>query len=165
MFRDVMPGRFHVRVPDIAPAWSVQSVTVAGREVLDAGFIVTDADITGMVVTYTDQPALDRQAQYRGRNRTILTPPCSCFRRTARSGWTRVWQHARSARCGCAKAGTFALTNVIPREYLVVAAADVVAGDWPDERFLLNRLAASATTVRVAAGERPTLTLTTADIR
>jgi hypothetical protein len=164
LVRDVMPGRFHVRVLDVPPTWSVQSATLGGREVLDAGFIVTDADITGLVVTYTDQPA-SITGTVRRRNGGPDVEAAVFLFPADRTKWADARAATRAFRTvRVSKTGTFALTNVIPGEYLVVAAADAAAGDWPDERFM-SKLAASATTVRLGAGERPALALTTADIR
>ena len=66
----------------------------------------------------------------------------------------------RSARAS--KTGAFSLRPVLPGEYFIAAVADDATAEFPEPKFL-EALAAVATTVRVGAGAKPSVTLTTVD--
>ena len=66
----------------------------------------------------------------------------------------------RSARVS--KTGAFSLRPVLPGEYFIAAVADDATAEFPEPKFL-EALATVATTVRVSAGEKPNVTLTTVD--
>ncbi|HUR21095.1 MAG TPA: carboxypeptidase-like regulatory domain-containing protein, partial [Vicinamibacterales bacterium] len=51
------PGRYILKWPDLLPGWTVESVTVGGRDLTDAAFEIADSDIADLVVTFTDRPA------------------------------------------------------------------------------------------------------------
>jgi hypothetical protein len=151
------PGRFFVGAATLPPPWTLESVTLDGRDITDTGFLIEDRDLSGLVLTYTDKPA--------GISGTVISSQTgaddtSVFLMPAdRARWpdarlsTRTFQAARPNR-----ARMFSWTNVPPGDYLVVATRDTSAGDWPDEAFIA-KLAALATPVRLAAGQQVNLSL------
>ena len=163
-FRNVAPGRYALRIADVLPNWTLMSATMAGRDLLPTGVTIGDDDVSGLTLTFTDQPAAI--AGTVRSQRGDADPDAAVFVFPAdRAGWRDARVHTRAFRVARAsKTGAFAVTNIPPGSYLVVAVDDAVAGDWPDEGFL-QKLAPLATTVRVAVGERPTLALRRAEFR
>jgi hypothetical protein len=158
-----LPGRYIVAARDLSPAWTFQAVTIAGRDMTDAPFPL-DADVTDVVIVFTDQPAELAGSVTNARNEA--DPDASVFVfPTDRARWpdarlsTRVFRTVRAS-----KTGAFKLTNMIPGEYFAVAALDDAAGDWPDGR-LLAKLAALATTIRVDPNQKQTTSLRTVTVR
>jgi hypothetical protein len=157
------PGRYILGARDLPPTWTLQAVTIAGRDVTDAA-IALDADVTDVVIVFTDQPADLAGTVTNARNEADSDASVFVFP-TDRSRWpdarlsTRVFRTVRTS-----KTGTFKLTNMIPGEYFAVAALDDAAGDWPDAR-LLAKLAALATTIRVDPNQKQTTSLRTVILR
>lgn len=114
----VPPGRYALRPSLTAPAWGLKSAVSGGRDLLSAPFDLTD-DVTGVVVTYTDQisdlsgsvtvgaddadvyvvlvpvdPKLPAQLNVKRQRATPLSPD-----------------------------GTYRLTSIVAGEYFVVAAS------------------------------------------
>ena len=150
------PGRFGFGPPSLPPPWTLQSITIGGRDVTDAAFELAGADVSDVVVTYTDRPA--------SLSGSVALPPgetgVSVFVfPAARARWPDARRSARTFRVvRTTKTGTFSWPTAIPGDYLAVAIQDDLAGDWPDESFLA-RLAAVATPIRISANQPATLAL------
>lgn len=158
------PGRYILKWPETLPGWSVESVTIAGRNVTDAAFELADEDITNLVITFTDQPA-----SISGLVRSALGSldnEASVFMFPAdRTRWRDARSSNRLVRTVRVDAnGGFTISNVIPGEYFVVAVSDAQAYDWPDQK-LLSRLSGVASTVRATPRQRSAVALATMDIR
>lgn len=54
----LLPGRYVVSASRLPPNWIVKSVMISGRDATSMPFELTSADITGVVVTYTDQTTI-----------------------------------------------------------------------------------------------------------
>lgn len=164
--RGLSPGRYVLGLlqAEAAPAWTLQSVTVSGRDVTDAVMTLGDSDVNDVVVVFTDQPAALTGTVSNAKSGTDLDASVFVFP-TDKARWpdgrvsTRVFRTVRVS-----KTGTFTVPGMIPGEYFVVAASDESAGDWPDER-LLARLAPSATTVRVEPNQKQIANLRTVTVR
>jgi hypothetical protein len=158
------PGRYILKWPDLLPGWSVESVTLAGRDVTDAAFEISDADIRDLVITFTDQPAslggaVRSTAGVADFEAAVLLFPAD------RTRWRDAASSSRVVRTMRADpTGLFVFPNVIPGDYLVVAIADSQASDWPDQA-LLARLAAVASPVRVVPRQRTSVPLTTTEVK
>ena len=158
------PGRYILKWPDILAGWSVESVSVGGREVTDAAFEIGDSDLADLVVTFTDRPAsvigVVRSAA------AVADPDAAVFLfPTDRSRWRDAAATSRVVRTVRVDAtGTFTFPIVVPGEYFVVAVNDAQAYDWPDQK-LLARLSAVASTVRVEAHQAVSVPLSTVELR
>ncbi len=163
-FGALSPGRYILKWPELLPGWTVESVTMAGRDVTDAAFEIGDADITDLVVTFTDRPAslsgVVRSASAVGDpESSVFLFPADRTRWRDASGTSRIVRTVRTdAR------GAFAFPAVIPGDYFVVAVADAQANDWPDQK-LLTRLSALASSVRVVARQPMSVPLSTVEVR
>ena len=159
----VPAGPHFIRIPD-APPWSLQSLTVDGRDAVEAPLTVGANDIGDIAIIFTDRPAELSGSVRDGSG--VVAPNASVFIFPRdRSRWRSARVATRTVRAlRVSRLGTFLAPNIIPGDYFVVAAPDDVASDWPDQE-LLARLAAAATSVRIDAGQKQTVTLKTAVIR
>jgi len=132
--------------------------------VTDAVITVADDDVTDLLAIFTDRPA-DVVGTARGLSGAV-DPEASIFIFPVdRSRWPDARAGTRTFRTvRVSKTGAFRVASMVPGEYFVVAASDRIADAWPDEKFLVQ-LAPFATTIRVEAGQKPSVTLRTADIR
>ena len=160
----VSPGRYVFRIPDIAPGWTLESISAAGRDVTDAA-IPVDAEVSEVEVVFTDRAAgvsgtvRDPATALPDGTASVVVFPADRQRwRDARAS-TRTFVIARTNA-----SGAFTIANVPPGNYLVAALPDRVAGDWPDQKFL-EKLAPLASSLRVASGQSQTVTLNTVVIR
>jgi hypothetical protein len=164
VIRGLVPDRYILSLPDSLPGWSVESVSIGGRDVTDAAFEVTDADIGNVAVTLTDRPAditgtvRDSGGAGDGKVAVFLFPADRArWRDAARS--TRL---VRTMRVN--DDGTFAVPRVLPGEYFIVAVDDELAGAWPDQAFLA-KLSGVASSVRVFPNQRQSVSLSTKEVR
>ena len=146
------PGRYFIGPPGLPAPWTVESITIGGRDATDAAFAIGDTDVTDVVITYTDRPAslagtvtLPQTAGDAGAS-VFLFPANRIRWVDARLG-SRTFRVTRTS-----PAGAFNWTSVPPGDYLLVALRDEDAGDWPDVQFL-TRLAAVATPIKVSANQ------------
>ena len=56
--RNVAPGRYALRVVDVAPVWTLVAATAAGRDLLIAGLTIGDDDAQEIVLTYHGSAAV-----------------------------------------------------------------------------------------------------------
>lgn len=148
------PGRYLAGPPSLPSPWSIESITLAGQDVIDVGFVIGESDVNDLVITYTDRPASisGSVADAAGVATVFLFPQDRARWPSARLG-SRTFRVARPST-----GGSYTLTNVPPGAYLVAAVPDDIAGDWPDVQFL-TRLAGVATAVKVSASGQLSLPL------
>ena len=133
-----------------APVWSLKSVVSNGVDTLDSALEVSTADVSGIVITFTDRPTelSGRCSTPRDvRRRSIGS---SRSRRIARSGrWARA--ALRTARPD--SEGKFQVLGLPPGEYCLVAITDLDQADLADPTFL-EQLAAASIKITLAEGEK-----------
>jgi hypothetical protein len=154
----IPPGRYVLRLQTtVALPWRIQSVLVGGREVHDIPFDVSE-DLNNVRVVFTD-----RAAGVSGKV-TLAEPGDAAAAVLLFPADKSLWPDARAMtrRFRIARTtvtGDFNVVDVPPGDYLAVAVLDVETASWPDLAFL-TKLFPGATSVRIGAGERPTLSLT-----
>jgi carboxypeptidase family protein len=142
--------------------WIVKDVRLQGRSIADSPFDFKGGeDFRDVEVVLTNKHAdLSGTVTDAGngavRDYSVLVFPES----EERLRHTRRWaQWGRSNQDG-----RFAVDNLLPGAYLVVAVEDVDDADWSNADYL-NQFRAQATRVILAEGEKKTLTLTLASVR
>ena len=143
------PGRYTF-VAGAPAGWQVKSATIGGRDVLDAPMDITNADIAGVVVTFTD-----RMAQLSG---TVSAPGETDLSETSVMVFPanyRAWiANGMSSRLSkttrAARNGAYALPNVPAGDYLVAAIDRASEGDMQDPAFI-EALSRIGTRVTVAS--------------
>jgi protocatechuate 3,4-dioxygenase beta subunit len=155
------PGRYVLTVNDSAGT-SLLSVSVAGKSVTERPIAIGATGLSDVTIELTDRPAevtgtVRSRAGAPDPNAGVVLFP------TDRTRWPEVRTGARMFRSvRASKSGAFSLRPVLPGEYFVAAVADDATAEFPEQKFL-EALAAVATTVRVGAGEKPSVALTTVD--
>lgn len=142
------------RASAMVTGWTLQSVTVGGRDVTDVPLeIKPGEDLTGVVVTFTDSPAEVTGTLYDGANRPTSDLSIVLFsadRAMWFSGSRRVRPAARPA-----SDGRFTFAGLAPGDYYLAALTEVSAADLADPQFL-ELVIPAAVKISIAAGEKKT---------
>jgi len=152
----ILPGIYGM-TPVSAPAgWSLRSVTIEGRDILDFPLeIGATGDVGGAVVTLTD-----RQTELAGTLQSAANVPAPDYFVVVFSPDRAYWRPA-SRRVRFTRPGTdgrYTLAALPAGDYLVAALTDLEPADLLDESFI-ERLISSALPVRLGEGEKKTLDL------
>lgn len=146
----VTPGRYRISVSSNLPVWAMQSAVAGGREAIDDGFDVGDADVSGVQVKMTDQVSqiLGVLQDATGRPApdyyVIVFPADQKF-------WFQGSRRIKTARPG--SDGKYIIPSLPPGEYRIAAVTDVETNEWFEPSFLQQLVGASAA-VTLAEGER-----------
>jgi hypothetical protein len=143
----------------------VKSIMWNGRDYADMPFdTTTGRDITGVVVTLTDQSGAvfgvvrDGSGQP-AANAAVITFP------TDRSRWTGYGPQPTRLRATIPSSdGRYSMSAMQAGDYFVVAVDDELAERWKDPTFL-ETLSRVATRVRLEWGERRTLDLMRQEVK
>lgn len=147
-FVGVTPGRY--RVSALLGGWSIRSVMLDGRDVLDVPFEIGSTDIGGIELTFTDLESeiagdlLDASGKPAPEYSIILYPANKAL-------WSQSPRRIMSVRPG--GDGRFKFTNPPPGDYLIAAVTDVEQGEWLDPAFL-EQLVGASTKISIAEGEK-----------
>jgi hypothetical protein len=162
VFRDVSPGRYRLSVSDAAGA-SLLGVSMDGRQVTDRPIVIGDSNLSNLTIELTDQPAA-----VTGTVRTRAGSPDPDAGVLLFSADRTRWREARASprmfrAARVSQPGTFSFQPVLPGDYFLAAVPDEATADFPDTK-LLEALASIAQTVRITAGAKQTVMLTTSDV-
>lgn len=152
------PGRYLVSLAGRIPAgWFLKSAMVNGRDAAWEPFELEGRDLPNVVVTLTD-----KRSTITGTSQSSTGAPASASVVIFPAAW-REWiasgmntQLARVVRTP--PAGTFSITGMPPRDYLMVAVDNDDAPDIQDPAAF-EALARAASAVSVADGETKTVTV------
>ncbi len=138
-------------LPDSSdPGWYLRSAMLNGRDLLDLPpeFEHTVGDLTGVVLTFLDQPTRlngtvtgDDGAPVTGT--TVIVFPVD------RQLWSSIYRRLRSTRPD--SKGHFAFDNLPPGDYLMTTVSDMDPGSWKAPAFLETLV---STSLRLSLGER-----------
>jgi len=142
------PGKYFLNVSGPA-AWQVKSISMGGRDVLDAPIEIKDADVAGVVVTFTDKMGTLTGNVRAGAETDLSEATVLLFPANYR-GWIDAGMNPRRTRTARAnRPGAYTFNNVPPGEYLVAALDRSNEGDMQDPAFI-EALARVATKVTIA---------------
>ena len=149
----VPPGRYLANVtgPSI-PGWFFKGARYEGRDIADTPVEMTKSDITGVVLTFTDNPS-----RLSGTVRTngsadpaglVMAFPVD------EDTWSSSGSRPRRMRVARAdKNGLYSFANLPAGDYYVVAVRDDTPGDWWDPARLRS-LSRAARQVHLTDGEQ-----------
>jgi hypothetical protein len=152
-------GKYIVTVATLPTGWTVRSIMSNGRDVSVEPIDLTDADVDGVVITFTD-----RTTQLSGivtgptgpdlEAEVIVFPADSLV-------WKEMGVVARRARHErTTGAGSYTISGLPPGEYFVVALPGSAVGDPRDPKYL-DTLIPMSTRVTLDDGEKKTADLRT----
>lgn len=150
---NVMPGTYTVALAGASQRWSLRSVVVDGRDVLDVPVeIGASGDIGGAVVTLTD-----RHTELSGTLQSAANVPAPEYFVVVFSPDRSVWRlGARRVRFTRPSTdGRFAFPDLPAGDYLIVALTDMEPMDLGDASFL-ERLIPAARPIHLNEGEKKT---------
>jgi len=156
---DLPPGEYRLRVTGAPPGWTPRSAMLNGRDLLDEPLDVGSTPIDDVVVSMGDPlprvagVAHDASGAADVDASVLVFPADRDLRRDSSPEARRL----RSARTTAA--GRFAIPNLPPGDYEIVAVAGDAPVEWqaPD---VLDALATKAAPLRIADGASSTLDLT-----
>jgi uncharacterized protein (DUF2141 family) len=149
------PGRYLVsvqgRLAGPGAVWAPASALHDGRDLLVDPFDVSDSDITGVVISFTDRPTrLSGSVTVGGapaRTATVVLVPADL------QAWIKNGMPlARARQVITSRTGAYSMVDLRPGDYLLAAIDDEDARELQDVAFV-QRLAPIARRVTLAAGE------------
>jgi len=160
----LLPGSYVIR-PAPPPGWTVKTVNAGGRDVTERVVDIA-ADLSDVVVTYTDHPAqiTGTVAAASGSSGSLDHVSVVLFP-ADRENWANYGASSRVFVVSRAKStGAFTLTAPKPGAYFIVAVPDEQLADWQDPA-ILAKLATVAKSIDLRDGESPTVPLSVRSIR
>jgi protocatechuate 3,4-dioxygenase beta subunit len=151
----LLPGRHYIRVNGQG-SWSLQSVSVAGRDVTDEPVDLKsgqNVDSVSIVLT-------DRSTQVTGTVRDAAGNPVQQITVIAFSADQQYW-HSQSRQIQAVRvdqSGVFHLRGLPPGDYSVAAVDDAEEGEWFDPSYL-EGIRTGAKRLSLSEGESATLDL------
>ena len=157
------PGKYFLQVQGTPPQWQVKSATVGGRDVLDAPIDLKETDVTGVLITLTDEQftlsgTVTAAAAQKADEAIVFVFPAD------HRAWIENGMNPRRSRSTRAAAnGTYVFSLLPPGDYLAVAVDRAEEGNLQDPAYIeaLSRL---GTRVSVVSAKQ-TLDLTTMKVK
>jgi hypothetical protein len=153
---NVIPGRYRLDVAAMGTAadatrWAPQAAILSGRDVLDDGLGVPQAEnVDGLVITMTDRPTEFSGQILDSASRPVTEYALVVFS-TEPTHWRSPSRRVVQSRPG--SDGLFVIHNLPAGEYFVCAVTEVEATQLGDAAFL-SQLVPSAFRVTLAPGEK-----------
>jgi len=140
------PGKYFLNATG-GGGWQVKSAVIGGRDVLDAPIEIKDADVAGLVITFTDKMGALTGKVTAGAETDLSETTVLLFPSNYR-GWIDAGMNPRRTRTARAnRPGAYTFGNVPVGDYLVVALDRSNEGDMQDPAFIeaLSRVATKVT--------------------
>jgi len=162
----IIPGRYVFEMAGTANlgGWSLASAMYRGVDITDEPLELND-DVSEIVVTFTDHPTrvsgrVTAASGAPNRDATVMLFPTDDHAWTLRGRFPRRLRNVRASTDG-----SYALVNLPPGPYFLVALnSDELRDDWSDPAYL-RKLSAVATRIDVRASERIVENLVTKRVR
>jgi hypothetical protein len=155
-------GKYFVRT-GFTPGWTLKSAMYQGRDLSDVPLDLESADVSGVVITFTDRPTeLSGTVQTSSGadpSATVIVFPSD------NTGWTNAGINPRRVRTtSTSAAGVYKFTGLPAGSYYIAAVPEESAAELLDPKVLetLSRTAARAT---LDDGEQKTQNVRTAGFR
>ena len=154
----VPAGKYFIRVPGAPPPWTLRSVTSEGRDISDVALDVGAADVTNVIVTFTDRPA-KLTGLVRGAGGNPDPTALVVMFPTDAAQWKDFGPNPRRFRSArTTKAGSYTFNTLPPGDYVIAAVRDDFGSTWqtPEVLETLSRLGSQ---VSIAEGDTRALDL------
>ena len=154
----LIAGRYLLRLDRAPKGWTLKSAMLNGRDICDVPVVLTNDDVSGLVLTFTDRPTIVAGSVRDGAGRADIDAIVLIY--PADGNWTEQGPSARRFRgVRVARDGAFSTAGLPAGDYFAVAISDAYADNWQDPVFL-RQLARAAARVALADGQSLTLSLT-----
>jgi len=159
----VPAGKYFVRASGVPRGWTFRAATYNGRDVSESVLDLEGADVTGVVLSFTDRPtqisgSVQSSDGKVDRDATVLLFPSDP------QSWTNPGQQRRFRTARTTKTGEFTTVGLPAGLYYAVAVPDAAIGEWT-EPATLERLARLASEIRLEESEKKSEALRTTEIR
>jgi hypothetical protein len=157
------PGKYFLQIQGNPPQWQVKSATVGGRDVLDAPIDLRDTDITGVLITLTDEQfALSGTVTVTGGHKADEAI-VYVFPADPRAWIENGMNPRRSRSTRVAASGAYTFSPLPAGDYLAVAVDRADEGNLQDPAFIeaLSRLGTRVSVV----GAKQSQDLTTMKVK
>lgn len=145
-----LPGSYLVQTYALE-GWYFRSAMLNGRDVSDVPFDVADADVTGIVVTFSDKPATIVSGTVSDRNGVALASAVVVAFPADPKRWSgNGWSSRRFAAAISTRTGTFSMVNLPSGDYVIAALHDIEPLRWQDPA-VLTKLAVSGSKISLVA--------------
>jgi protocatechuate 3,4-dioxygenase beta subunit len=155
---EVLPGKYLVRVGGAPSGWTFKSATLGGIDVSETPIDISERDLSGVVVTFTDTPT-DLRGIVRGQDGVADDSSAVVVFPADNRSWMDYGLNPRRVRLArSSTTGAYTFGALPPGEYYIVAFSEEYAGEWQDPRFL-DQLSRVASHVTLGDGEKRTQNL------
>jgi Carboxypeptidase regulatory-like domain len=160
----VPPGKYYLSMGGPGSPWWVRSVHVGGRDAMDTP-IDLQSDVSGAVITFTDQPnEISGTVQRTGSapddlGAVVVLVPTD-YQRWLDEGTTP----RRMRTASVSTAGQFTFRNLLPGDYLIAAIPMDAIFDGQDMQWFA-RVARAGTRLTIADGDKRSMSLTVSQVR
>ena len=160
----VPAGKYFVGPMGLPPSgWTFKAAMYQGRDVADVPLDLDSADVSGVVITFTDQPTelsgTVESSSGVDPSATVIVFPSD------NTAWTRGGigpRRMRPTRAGAT--GSYKFTGLPAGTYYVAAVPDELVSGWLDPKFL-ETVSRTAARVTLDDGDRKTQNVRTTRIR
>jgi hypothetical protein len=150
-FASVAAGGQYLVRPYERQGWFVESITADGKDITDR-VLDLQADMTSLLVTFTDKPSPITGTVKDARGETSATAVVLAFPVDPRR-WTGYGASPRTIKSAlAARTGVYTFEHLPPGDYNLVAVESADVDGWTDPKRL-EALATVATRVAIAAGD------------
>jgi len=148
------PGRYSLAVTGLSTAWSPLAARVGRESRPDGDFVVGSDDLSDVVVSFTDTPAVVKGLIATSDGVPAADVPVYLFPQDRAAWTTAAVMSGRVARVWTDVRGTYQFSAVAPGDYLAVADRRAVEF-WTDPAYL-DSLVARGVKFRIDEGEQRT---------
>jgi hypothetical protein len=159
----VPAGKYFVRpMPPATSGWTFKAAIYQGRDVADVPLDLDSADVSGVVITFTDQPTeLSGTVETSSGvdpSATVVVFPSD------NTAWTTGGASRRMRGTRAGPTGTYKLTGLPAGSYYIAAVPEEFVSEWQDPKSL-ETLSRTAARVTLDDGDRKTQNVRTTRIR
>jgi len=157
-----VPGRYFLTISVAAPGWTMKSVLVGGRNVLNTAIDLTGPDLTGVVVTFTDKTGELSGTVASAASVTdigVMVIPADY------QSWIQSGMNPRAARAATARDGTYRVPGILAGDFIVVASSVATMQQAQQDAQTMMALAKQGIRLTLGEREKRTLSLTVVQVR
>ena len=153
------PGKYFVTLTTLQ-GWNLKSATAGGRDVVRGSFVIDSEGAKDIVITMVDKVSEIRGRVVGANGRNDVATSVLMFPADLES-WIKDGVNTRVVRLArpTPQNGAYSFLNVVPGDYMIIAAPDEQLPLWQDPA-VIEAAARAAMPITVGVGEKKSLDLT-----